>query len=61
VISTGFFHSSAVAAGHICSRLTRGRPASCPEEMVAREREKEASFREQIEKLQEKLKVFQNP
>jgi valyl-tRNA synthetase len=32
-----------------------------PEEVVAREREKEASFREQIEKLQEKLEVFQNP
>ena len=29
-----------------------------PEEVVGREREKEASFREQIEKLQEKLKVF---
>jgi valyl-tRNA synthetase len=30
-----------------------------PEEVVAREREKEASFREQMEKLQEKLKVFE--
>jgi valyl-tRNA synthetase len=30
-----------------------------PEEVVAREREKEASFQEQMEKLQEKLKVFE--
>ena len=30
-----------------------------PEPVVAREREKEASFREQMEKLQEKLKVFE--
>jgi len=30
-----------------------------PEEVVAREREKEASFQEQMEKLQEKLKIFE--
>jgi valyl-tRNA synthetase len=32
-----------------------------PEEVVAREREKEATFREQMEKLQEKLTVFEGP
>ena len=30
-----------------------------PEEVVAREREKEATFQEQMEKLQEKLKIFE--
>ena len=30
-----------------------------PEEVVVREREKEASFLEQMEKLQEKLKIFE--
>ncbi len=32
-----------------------------PEAVVEREREKEASFREQMERLQEKLKVFEGP
>jgi valyl-tRNA synthetase len=33
--------------------------AKAPEDVVAREREKAASFREQMEKLQEKLRVFE--
>jgi valyl-tRNA synthetase len=35
--------------------------SKAPEEVVARERQKQASFQEQMGKLQEKLKVFQRP